>query len=142
MKCAIRDRRHLRSGLRMLFSCALARAGPRGGACGDSGSCSMVLVVSFCDTGLDRSTHLINRHPLIPDCVTTDGREVIESGAISAGQNVWQAMGGMEVGSIWGHGQLGRARLTADWLHREATLILDEWAEARHGRTYAALGGG
>ena len=35
---------------------------------------------------------------------TADGRVVVPGGDIGRGQNVWQAMGGMEVGSVWGHG--------------------------------------
>ncbi len=50
---------------------------------------------------------------------------VIDAGDIAEGQNVWQAMGGMEVGSIWGHGSYVAPDWTADWLHREAMFILD-----------------
>jgi nitric oxide reductase subunit B len=37
-------------------------------------------------------------------------------------------MGGMEVGSVWGHGSYVAPDWTADWLHREAVFILDAWA--------------
>jgi len=46
----------------------------------------------------------------------------------------------MEVGSIWGHGSYVAPDWTADWLHREAVFILDEWAQREHGRAFAALG--
>ena len=49
------------------------------------------------------------------------------------GQNVWQSMGGMEVGSIWGHGSYVAPDWTADWLHRECVFILDDWARSEHG---------
>ena len=52
--------------------------------------------------------------------VTTDGQVVIDAGEIQAGQNVWQSLGGMEVGSVWGHGSYVAPDWTADWLHREA----------------------
>ena len=39
----------------------------------------------------------------------------------------------MEVGSIWGHGSYVAPDWTADWLHREATFILDRWATAEFG---------
>lgn len=69
--------------------------------------------------------------PPIPDrVVTTDGVEIVSEGQITAGQNVWQAMGGMQVGSVWGHGSYVAPDWTADWLHREATFILERWAEA------------
>jgi nitric oxide reductase subunit B len=65
---------------------------------------------------------------------------VLFSGAdITRGQNVWQSLGGQQVGSIWGHGAYVAPDWTADWLHREATFILDEWARATGAVTYAAL---
>lgn len=52
--------------------------------------------------------------------VTADGAVVVPNGDIGQGQNVWQTMGGMEVGSVWGHGSYVAPDWTADWLHREA----------------------
>jgi len=79
-------------------------------------------------------TKIYQEMPPIPDrVVTTDGAEVIGSGEIGRGQNVWQALGGMEVGSIWGHGSYVAPDWTADWLHREAVFVLNEWSgEMRH----------
>ena len=66
--------------------------------------------------------------PPVPDrVVTTDGRQLIGPRDIHDGQNVWQSMGGMEVGSIWGHGSYVAPDWTADWLHREAVFILDTY---------------
>lgn len=80
--------------------------------------------------------------PPIPDrVVTTDGAVVIETGDVQAGQNVWQSLGGMEVGSVWGHGSYVAPDWTADWLHREAVFILDRWANADSGADYATLDG-
>lgn len=45
----------------------------------------------------------------------------------------------MQVGSIWGHGSYVAPDWTADYLHREATFILDDWAKTQGGRDYAAL---
>jgi len=77
--------------------------------------------------------------PIASRVVTTDGTVVIDEGDISAGQNVWQAMGGMEVGSIWGHGSYVAPDWTADWLHREATFILGRWANADFGTEFEEL---
>ena len=44
----------------------------------------------------------------------------------------------MEVGSIWGHGSYVAPDWTADWLHREAIFVLDEWASAEFGKPYDA----
>src|SRR5262249_15080291 len=68
-----------------------------------------------------------------------DGRELFARGDIEAGQNVWQAMGGMEVGSIWGHGSYVAPDWTADYLHREAIFVLDRYAQREWGASYASL---
>jgi nitric oxide reductase subunit B len=78
--------------------------------------------------------------PIPEEVVSSDGDVVAPAGAIRAGQAVWQTLGGMEVGSIWGHGSYVAPDWTADWLHRECELILDDWAQAEHGRRYAELG--
>jgi nitric oxide reductase subunit B len=58
--------------------------------------------------------------PPIPDrIVTTDGFDVIHAGEIARGQNVWQSLGGMEVGSIWGHGSYVAPDWTAEIVGRE-----------------------
>jgi nitric oxide reductase subunit B len=77
--------------------------------------------------------------PIAERVVTTEGTEVIGAGEISRGQNTWQSMGGMEIGSIWGHGSYVAPDWTADWLHRESIFILDEWGRAEHGKPYEKL---
>ena len=77
-------------------------------------------------------TRIYQEMPPIPDrVVTTDGQVVVRRRRYRSGQNVWQAMGGMEVGSIWGHGSYVAPDWTADWLHRECVFILDDWAADR-----------
>ena len=63
-----------------------------------------VVVASFLVLGFTGVRIYQTAPPLPERVVTTDGREVIGAGEISRGQNVWQAAGGMEMGSIWGHG--------------------------------------
>jgi nitric oxide reductase subunit B len=58
---------------------------------------------------------------------------------IEKGQNVWQAMGGMQVGSIWGHGSYVAPDWTADYLHRESLFVLDRMAETQFGAKYSDL---
>ena len=79
--------------------------------------------------------------PPIPDrVVSADGRVLFTGEDIHDGQNVWQSMGGQEVGTIWGHGSYVAPDWSGDWLHREATIMLDNWASAEHGgRRYADL---
>lgn len=102
-------------------------------------SCAAVMVVSFGILGWI-GTRIYQEVPPIPDqVVTTDGMVVIPSGDIGRGQNVWQSLGGMQVGSIWGHGGYVAPDWTADWLHREATFVLEEWAGKEFGKTYEQL---
>ena len=63
--------------------------------------------------------------PPIPGSVQTSSGEVLYTRAdIERGQNTWQSMGGMQQGSIWGHGGYLAPDWSADWLHREATALL------------------
>jgi nitric oxide reductase subunit B len=47
----------------------------------------------------------------------------------------------MEVGSVWGHGSYVAPDWTADWLHREATFIVDRWATEGFGMEFSRLDG-
>ncbi|QEF97787.1 Nitric oxide reductase subunit B [Stieleria maiorica] len=98
-----------------------------------------VMVVSFLVLGWI-GTRIYQEMPPIPDkFVTTDGVTLVESGEIGKGQNVWQSLGGMQVGSIWGHGSYVAPDWTADWLHREAMFILDKWGGAEFGQPFDEL---
>jgi nitric oxide reductase subunit B len=67
--------------------------------------------------------------PPIPEqVVSRDGQVVYTRADIEEGREVWQSIGGMELGSIWGHGSYVAPDWSADWLHREATDVLDQWA--------------
>jgi len=62
-----------------------------------------VFVFSFAILGWV-GTEIFRQAPPIPKEVsTTTGTTFIAPEEIEKGQNVWQAMGGMEMGSIWGH---------------------------------------
>jgi nitric oxide reductase subunit B len=88
----------------------------------------LVVVLSFAVLGWT-GLRIYQSAPPVPDrVVTTDGRQLIGPSDIHDGQNVWQSIGGMEVGSIWGHGSYVAPDWTADWLHREAMFILDTWS--------------
>lgn len=63
--------------------------------------------------------------PPIPEAVkSTSGEVLYTRDDIETGQNVWQSIGGMEQGSIWGHGSYLAPDWSADWLHREAEALL------------------
>jgi len=102
-------------------------------------SFAVVLVVSFSILGWI-GTRIYQEMPPIPTrVVDTTGAVVVADGDIGRGQNVWQALGGMEVGSIWGHGSYVAPDWTADWLHRESTFVLDEWSSTEFGQKYSEL---
>ena len=85
-------------------------------------------------------TEIFRQAPPIPrEVVTTDGQVLIPAEDISNGQNVWQAMGGMEIGSIWGHGSYVAPDWTADYLHREIIFILNDWSQHEFGHRYENL---
>ncbi len=63
--------------------------------------------------------------PPIPSAVKSESGETLFTRAdIETGQNIWQSIGGMEQGSIWGHGSYLAPDWSADWLHREAEALL------------------
>ena len=77
--------------------------------------------------------------PIPKQVVTADGVVLFTGQDIKDGQNVWQSIGGQEVGTIWGHGAYVAPDWSADWLHREATWLLEHWATQSGGKTYAQL---
>jgi nitric oxide reductase subunit B len=102
-------------------------------------SFAAVLLISFSILGWI-GTRIYQEMPPIPSSiVTTDGKVVVGDGDVARGQNVWQSMGGMEIGSIWGHGSYVAPDWTADWLHREASFVLDAWAAAEFSKRYNEL---
>ena len=108
------------------------------GGCGSASA--IVILGSFAVLGYF-GRELYRQAPPVPErVVTTDGRTVYTGEDIQEGQNVWQSMGGQEVGTVWGHGAYVAPDWSADYLHREATWILDRWARDRAGSTYAELG--
>ncbi|MEF2148595.1 nitric-oxide reductase large subunit [Aquilutibacter rugosus] len=77
--------------------------------------------------------------PIPGKVVTASGQTLFTGDDIMEGQKVWQSIGGMQLGSIWGHGALVAPDWSADWLHREKIAELDALA-AQHGATdYASL---
>nr|WP_298124124.1 nitric-oxide reductase large subunit [uncultured Pseudoxanthomonas sp.] len=72
--------------------------------------------------------------PPMPERVLAeDGSTVYTRKDIETGRQVWQSIGGMQLGSIWGHGGYVAPDWSADWLHRESVQVLDLWAR-REGK--------
>ena len=83
---------------------------------------------------------IYQQKPPIPEkVVTNSGELVFTKSDIQDGQNIWQALGGMEIGSVWGHGSYVAPDWTADWLHREALIVLNIWAKKQYGLGYDKL---
>src|SRR5690606_32939363 len=80
--------------------------------------------------------------PPIPEYVVTeDGQQLMTKESILDGQTAWQSVGGMQLGSIWGHGAYQAPDWTADWLHRELVTWLDLAARDTYGMPFASLDG-
>ncbi len=101
---------------------------------------ALVVVCSFAVL-ISQGVKLHNNLPPIPGrVVDASGAVLFDGETITAGQNVWQSLGGQEVGSIWGHGAYVAPDWTADWLHREATFVLDTWARAEGQASFDTAG--
>jgi len=102
-------------------------------------SFSLVIIISFAVLSWV-GTRIYHQKPPVPEkVVTKSGTIVFTKADIQDGQNVWQAMGGMEVGSIWGHGSYVAPDWTADWLHREAVFVLNVWAKNQFNSEFDKL---
>ena len=100
---------------------------------------ALVLVVSFAVLG-GVGVKLLNNAPPIPSqVVSTRGTVLFSGDDIRDGQNVWQSIGGQEVGTVWGHGSYIAPDWSADWLHRECVFILDKWARDTGATSFDAL---
>ena len=98
-----------------------------------------VLVVTFTIFGY-YGGEIYRKAPLIPAQVSSsDGQLLFTADDILDGQTAWQSIGGMQLGSIWGHGAYQAPDWSADWLHRELVAWLDLAAQAAHKRNYADL---
>jgi nitric oxide reductase subunit B len=95
-----------------------------------------VVTLSFLVLGYFGSEIYRQAPPVPKRVVTADGTVLFTGQDIKDGQNVWQSIGGQEVGTIWGHGSYVAPDWTADWLHREATWLLDRWAAQAGCKTY------
>ncbi len=85
-------------------------------------------------------TEIHRQMPPVPSAVVTEqGDTVFTRADIERGRQVWQSIGGHQLGSIWGHGSYVAPDWTADWLHREALAWLDIRSQAASGTRYAEL---
>ena len=88
----------------------------------------LVMTISFAVL-IYYGREIYRQAPPIPDKVmTADGKVLFTGEDIMDGQNVWQSVGGQEIGTVWGHGAYQAPDWSADWLHKEAVFMLDKLA--------------
>lgn len=98
------------------------------------------LLVSSFGVLLWMGNDIYQQAPPIPERVVSATGTLIYSRAdYDTGRQVWQSMGGQQLGSIWGHGALVAPDWSADWLHREAVAMLELAAQADAATPYLAL---
>lgn len=98
-----------------------------------------ILIVTFSLLGYF-GREVYRQAPPIPDVImNTSGEYIMTRESILDGQTAWQSVGGMQLGSIWGHGAYQAPDWTADWLHRELMNWLELAAQDEYQQPYAAL---
>ncbi|HEX2920271.1 MAG TPA: nitric-oxide reductase large subunit [Bacteroidales bacterium] len=100
---------------------------------------SLVMILSFAVLGY-YGKEIYHQAPPVPEKVISgNGNLFFTSQDIKDGQNVWQSLGGQEIGTVWGHGAYQAPDWSADWLHHEAVFILDKLAIEHEGSSYNNL---
>lgn len=98
-----------------------------------------VMTVSFAVL-LYYGREIYRQAPPVPEKVVTSNGTVLFTGQdIKDGQNVWQSMGGQEMGTVWGHGAYQAPDWSADWLHREAVYMLGQMALEKDSTSWESL---
>ncbi|MBE0419067.1 MULTISPECIES: nitric-oxide reductase large subunit [Pseudoalteromonas] len=98
-----------------------------------------VVAVTFSLLGY-YGTEIYREAPPIPAAfVSESGKVLTTEEQILDGQTAWQSVGGMQLGSVWGHGAYQAPDWTADWLHRELVSWLNLAAEDQFGTAYDEL---
>ncbi|MGR7922795.1 nitric oxide reductase large subunit [Zobellella denitrificans] len=77
--------------------------------------------------------------PIPAQVVTESGTLLTTKDGILDGQTAWQSVGGMQLGSVWGHGAYQAPDWTADWLHRELEAWLELAAQDEFGTAFHNL---
>ncbi|MCK7592678.1 nitric-oxide reductase large subunit [Pseudomarimonas salicorniae] len=85
-------------------------------------------------------SEIYRQAPPVPGAfVAEDGSVLYSRDDIQTGREVWQSMGGMQLGSIWGHGAYVAPDWSADWLNREAKALLGIWSRQAFQRDFHLL---
>ncbi len=99
----------------------------------------LVMTISFAVL-IYYGREIYRQAPPVPEKVMTpDGTVLFTGQDIKDGQNVWQSLGGQEIGTVWGHGAYQAPDWSADWLHKEAIFMLDKLALQSDSLSYDKL---
>ena len=99
----------------------------------------VIFVLSFAVLGLIGREIYVKAPPVPEKVVAASGETIFTREDIQTGREVWQTLGGMQLGSVWGHGGYVAPDWGADWLHREAVTLLDIWARQDEAKDFASL---
>ncbi|MFC0819943.1 nitric-oxide reductase large subunit [Moraxella marmotae] len=97
------------------------------------------LIVAFTLLGWGGVEVYRNAPPIPNQFVSANGDVIMTKEQILDGQSAWQTTGGMQLGSILGHGAYQAPDWTADWLHRELVAYQNIKAQALYGKEFDAL---
>ncbi|MGB1476532.1 MAG: nitric-oxide reductase large subunit [Marinobacter salsuginis] len=100
-----------------------------------------ILAVTFTLLGYFGAEVYREAPPIPGRVVSADGDTLMTGESILDGQTAWQSVGGMQLGSIWGHGAYQAPDWTADWLHRELETWLEIAAREEYGQDWHSLSG-
>ena len=99
-----------------------------------------VLIIGFSILGY-LGTDVYHQAPPVPTAyVSQDGQVLFTKEDILHGQSAWQSTGGQSVGTVLGHGAYQAPDWTADWLHKEVSVMLDIKSQEAFGALYDQLG--
>ena len=99
-----------------------------------------VLIIGFSILGY-LGTDVYHQAPPVPIAyVSQDGQVLFTKEDILHGQSAWQSTGGQSVGTVLGHGAYQAPDWTADWLHKEVSIMLDIKSQEAFGVLYNQLG--
>ena len=79
----------------------------------------LILIISFGILGFYGHEIYREKPPIPEKVIAENGTVLFTAQEIKDGQNVWQSIGGQEVGTVWGHGAYVAPDWSADWLHKD-----------------------
>ena len=98
-----------------------------------------VLVGTFTILGFFGSEVYKKAPPLYESINSSSQGVIYTKDDILDGQEVWQSIGGQQIGSIWGHGAYQAPDWTADWLHRELVNYQTIYSQNKLGKSFNDL---